>query len=235
MSESKIYGYCRISTPAQSIDRQIRNIKKDYSSALIITETYTGTTQDRPEWIKLLSHVQSGDTIVFDSVSRMSRNAEEGISDYFALIDKGIVLKFLKEPYIDSDVYLESKADKIALNGSDEDEIFKGLNNYFRRLAAKQIRLAFEQSEKEVSDLRQRTREGIETARRNGKQIGQVSGTHLHVKKKAPVKELIRKYSKDFNGTLSDSECIAILKEKKVGVCRNTYYRYKKELKKEFL
>lgn len=40
----------------------------------------------------------------------------------------------------------------------------------------KQIRIAFEQAEKEVMDLRQRTREGIETAKLNGKQIGQALG-----------------------------------------------------------
>ena len=139
--EPIIYGYCRISTPTQSIDRQVRNIKKDYPSAHIIMDTYTGTTQNRRKWGWLLSQVCPGDTIVFDSVSRMSRNAEEGVSEYFALIERNITLKFLKEPYINSDVYLESKADKIELTGSDEDEIFKGLNNYFHRLAAKQIRI----------------------------------------------------------------------------------------------
>ena len=38
----KIYGYCRISTPPQYIERQIRNIKKDYHNAIIIEEVYTG-------------------------------------------------------------------------------------------------------------------------------------------------------------------------------------------------
>ena len=36
-----IYGYCRISTKKQSIERQIRNIKERYSDATIIEETYT--------------------------------------------------------------------------------------------------------------------------------------------------------------------------------------------------
>ena len=41
----------------------------------------------------------------------------------------------------------------------------------------------FEQSEKEVEDLHQRTREGMETARLNGKQIGMVKGTKLVTKR----------------------------------------------------
>lgn len=46
-----MYGYCRISTKQQSIDRQIRNIKSSYDKAVIIQEVYTRTKQDRPEWI----------------------------------------------------------------------------------------------------------------------------------------------------------------------------------------
>ena len=46
-------------------------------------------------------------------------------------------------------------------------------------LAKEQIRLAFDQAEKEVEDLHQRTREGIQTARLNGKQIGQRQGAKL--------------------------------------------------------
>jgi DNA invertase Pin-like site-specific DNA recombinase len=85
---------------------------------------------------------------------------------------------------------------------------------------------AFEQSEKEVQDLRQRTREGIETARLNGKQIGTAKGTIFETKKSHAVKPMILKYSKDFNGTLSDKECMKL-----IGLANNTYYKYKHELK----
>lgn len=222
----KIFGYARISRPQQSIDRQIRNIKTEYPDAVIVQEAYTGTKMDRPEWNKLYKNVRTGDSIVFDSVSRMSRTADEGVRIYFELYGKGVNLIFLKEKYINTEVYAENLKDKIELQGTDEDEIFKGLNNYFRKLAEKQIRIAFEQAEKEVQDLRQRTKEGLETARLNGKQIGQVAGIKLHVKKKAPAKEKILKYSRDFGGTLSDVECMKV-----IGLSKNTYYKYKKELR----
>lgn len=65
----QIYGYCRISTPQQNIERQVRNILSMYPTAHIIREVYTGTTyQGRRELDKLLHTVQAGDTIVFDSV-----------------------------------------------------------------------------------------------------------------------------------------------------------------------
>ena len=75
-----IYGYCRISTKKQNIDRQERNILAAYPGAYIMKEVYTGTRSDRPEWGRLMRQVEQGRVarIVFDSVSRMSRNAEEG-------------------------------------------------------------------------------------------------------------------------------------------------------------
>ena len=227
MSEKgRVYGYARISRPQQSIDRQIRNIKAEYPSAVIIQEAFTGTKMDRPEWNKLYKKLKTGDTVIFDSVSRMTRNASKGVQIYFELYEKGIQLVFLKEHYIDTSVYAENMKDKIELHGTDEDEIFKGLNNYFRKLAEKQIRIAFEQAEKEVQDLHQRTREGIEIARLNGKQIGQKSGNVLTIKKKAPAKEIIRKHCKDFGGSLTDPEAMELAK-----VSRNTFYKYKKEIR----
>lgn len=217
-----IYGYCRISRPTQSIERQIRNILKSYPDAAIFQEAYTGTKMERPEWQKLLRRVRSGDTIVFDSVSRMSRNADDGCEAYFDLFNQGVRLKFLKEPYIDTDIYKDQLGDKIALTGSDEDEIFKGLNNYFRTLARRQIRIAFEQAEKEVTDLQQRTAEGIETARRNGKQIGQRPGAKLLTKKSQQAIKIILEYSKSFGGQLDDDNC-----RKLCGCSRNSYYKYK--------
>lgn len=84
---------------------------------------------------------------------------------------------------------------------------------------------AFDQAQKEVDDLHDRTKEGIETARLNGKQIGQVKGTKLVTKKSIEMKEKIRKMSDTFNGNMKDKEVIEILK-----ISRNTYYKYKKEM-----
>lgn len=225
----KIYGYTRISRNTQKIERQIQNILKEYPDAIIKQEAYTGTKiEGRKEFKKLLENVEPGDIIVFDSVSRMSRNSDEGVKTYFELFEKGIKLIFLKEHYIDTDVYAENLKDKIELQGTDEDEIFKGLNNYFRKLAERQIRIAFDQAQKEVDDLHVRTSEGMREAKKKGKQIGQVEGAKLNVKKKEPIKKEIKSKSKDFEGTYSDKDLIKVL-----GVARNTYYKYKKELAAE--
>lgn len=223
-----IYGYCRISTKQQRIERQIRNIKSQYDTAVIVTEVYTGTKQDRPEWNKLYRKVKSGDTIVFDSVSRMSRDAEEGFALYEDLYNKGVELIYIKEPHINTSTYKKALQNNVSMTGTNVDYILEGVNKYLMALAKEQIKLAFEQSEKEVKDLHQRTKEGIETARLNGKQIGQKQGAKLVTKKSVESKKLIQKHSKDFDGALSDVDCMKL-----IGLARNTYYKYKKEIKEE--
>ena len=230
-----VYGYCRISTPQQNIERQVRNITATYPAAHIVREVYTATAcRGRQELDKLLHCVQPGDTIVFDSVSRMSRSAEEGCALYEELYARGVNLCFLKEPHINTDTYKQALQRQI--NSSPEtgsaatDRFVSGvmdaLNRYTADLAAEQIRLAFAQAQKEVDDLHQRTREGIMTARLNGKQIGQQPGRRLHIKKADTAKALIQKHSRDFGGTLSDADCIKL-----IGIARNTYYKYKRELR----
>ena len=229
-----IYGYCRISTKKQSIDRQIRNIKAAFPEAVIIEESYTRTSVNRPEWNKLHRQLRENDIIIFDSVSRMSRNASEGFLLYKELFERNVSLVFLKERHIDTEAYREAMKGIISQTFASGDvatdelvnSIMAAINKFMMNKVEQDIYKAFEQSEKEVQDLRQRTREGIETARLNGKQIGTAKGTIFETKKSHAVKPMILKYSKDFNGTLSDKECMKL-----IGLANNTYYKYKRELK----
>ena len=226
-----IYGYVRISTRQQNIERQIRNIKNEYENenVKIIEEVYTGTKiEGRKEFNNLLKKLKEGDTVVFDSVSRMSRNAEEGFEIYKELFEKGINLVFLKEKHINTDTYKQALSNNIQMTGTLVDSILEGINTYLLALAQQQIKLAFEQSEKEVTDLQQRTREGLKTAKLEGKTLGRKEGSKVTTKKSIEKKKEIQKYSKDFNGTLNDIDTM-----KMTELSRNTYYKYKKELFQE--
>lgn len=189
---------------------------------------YTGASITRPEWLKLYQILKSGDTVVFDSVSQMSRNAEEGFSLYEDHYHKGIRLVFLKEHHIDTETYKKALSGSIAMTGTNVDFILKGINEYLMDLAKEQIKLAFEQSEKEVADLHQRTREGLVTAKLNGKQVGRKKGTGFETKKAKAAKEKIRIHCKAFGGTLDDVECMKL-----TGLARNTYYKYKRQIREE--
>lgn len=224
-----IYGYVRVSTDKQNIDRQIRNILAVDASAKIYQEIFTGTkTTGRREFQKLLNKVQSGDTIIFDSVSRMSRNAAEGFELYKKLFDDGVNLVFINEPYINTDVYKATRDALVPMTNTDVDLILAGVNQYLMKLAEKQVELAFEQAQKERDDLSERTRQGLQTAKLNGKQLGRAKGTVVVTKKSDESKKKILKYSKAFGGDLSDKDLIKLLE-----IDKNTYYKYKKELKRQ--
>ena len=229
-----IYAYCRVSTKHQRIARQITNITELYPKAVIIREFYTGTKQDRPNWNKLIEQIKTGDTIVFDSVSRMSRNAQEGFKDYKALYQRGIHLVFLNEPLINTSVFDSTKSNLLSIQvetGNEAvDNFFKGnvrlINEFLMALAEEQIKAAFEQSEKEVTDLHSRISQGMREAKRNGVHIGLTKGTTLTTKKSIECKAIIKKHSKDFGGSLEDPDVIKLC-----GCSRNSYYKYKKEIK----
>lgn len=228
----KEYAYARISRKTQKIERQIENLTKSYPNARIYQEAYTGTkTEGRKEFKRMLAVVKPGDTIIFDSVSRMSRNADDGIKLYMDLYDKDVNLVFLKESYINTDVYKESIQQTIDTTGNEIADIYiQATNKVIKLLAEQQIRKAFEQAEKEVQDLHERTKEGIREAKRKGKQVGRVTGMTVTTKKSLEAKRLMREYSRDFGGTLNDIDTMTQIRARVGKLSRNSYYKYKKEL-----
>lgn len=231
-----IYGYIRVSTPQQNPDRQIRNILRKYPDAELFQDMYTGTKIERPAFFKLLRQVKSGDTIIFDEVSRMSRSAEEGIALYRELYQKGITLEYLKEPQINTETYKQSLKHTLRVNvdtGNQATDAFMtrildAINEYILDLAEQQIRQAFNQAQAEVDYLHKRTSEGIRAAQARGVHVGAPKGSVYHVKKADEAKEIIRKHCRTFGGSLTDSET-----RKLAGVSANTYYKYKRELRIE--
>lgn len=210
----------------QNIERQERNIKAVCPSAIVIKEAYTGTKiQGRKGLDRIISNIKKGDTIIFDSVSRMRRNAEEGFELYQDLYNMGVELRFLKEPHINTQTYKAAMKTSIPMTGTAVDLILQGVNSYLLELAKSQIYLAFQESQQEVEYLHERTREGLITAKLNGKRVGTPKGSKLTIKKAAPAKAVIKMHNKSFGETLSDSETAKL-----AGISRNTFYKYKREI-----
>ena len=231
-----IYGYVRISTRQQSLDRQKDNIKSRYPTAYIVEEIYTGTSLHRPKGEALYKQLKAGDTVVFDEVSRMSRDAKEGFALYKELYLKNVNLAFLKEPHLDTSSYKAalnkaSLATGVSINTgkASSDNLMMGMVALIRQFllekADEDIKLAFERSQQEVDYIHERTREGMAQARLHGRQIGREKGKLYETQKSKTSKEDIQKMAKAFGGQYSDKDCIRILK-----LSKNTYYKYKKEL-----
>lgn len=228
-----LYAYCRVSTERQSLKRQMDNILAArggaYRNAKFFMDKSTGNTLDRPEWNKLYRRLKPGDTVVFDSVSRLSRDAEAGTALYQELYARGINLIFLNEPHCDTDCYKKAVAASVPATGNEIADIYiEATNKVLMVLAGQQVAIAFEQAEKERLDICMRVKDGMRAAklaaaeRGEEKRYGLARGTKLVTRKSVAAKEVIQKHSKDFSGTLKDSDVIKL-----AGISRNTYYSYK--------
>lgn len=225
-----IIGYARISRISQNIDRQIENLKEYSKDIIIFQEAFSSKTLDRPQFQKMLNFIDKElkkgykVKIVFDSVSRMSRDAEEGSNLYFELNEKGIDLVFLNEPHINTSSY--RKALELSLpetNNEMIEAILKGIKEAFRIKAKEDIKLAFGQAEKELLDIRERTKQGLREAKAKGKQIGRKEGAQVETKRSIEVKEKLLKHSKKFGGSMTDKEFMEAF-----NVSKTTLVKYKR-------
>lgn len=229
-----MYGYVRVSTKQQKTQRQIDNIKSYNAEAIIFEEKQSGKDiEGRAVFRKLLDKVRSGDTIIFDEVSRMSRNAEEGYNLYMELMNNEINLIFIKERHIDTDEYkrrTQKHLQRITSSNEKMDKLINGIlelvEEFERDNLKDNIKLAFEQAEHERQFLIKRVTEG---KAKSDKHQGRPEGSqNINSEKADYIKKIILEQSKDFEGKFSDAK---IMREYLNGIARNTYYKYKRELK----
>lgn len=148
-----IFGYARVSTEAQNLDRQLDALKK-YGVDVIYNEKMTGTKKDRPELSKLLERITEGDTVVIESLSRLGRSTKDLIELTELLKSKGVRLVSLKES-IDTD----SSTGKLLFT----------------------LMSAIAQFERDT--IADRTREGLRSARARGRTGGRPKTNHDNIKK----------------------------------------------------
>ncbi len=91
-----IFGYARVSTEQQNLDRQLDMLQK-YGVDFIYNEKMTGTKRNRPELEKLLERLTDGDTVVVESLSRLGRSTKDLIWLMETFNSKGVNLVSLKE------------------------------------------------------------------------------------------------------------------------------------------
>ncbi len=148
-----IFGYARVSTDAQNLDRQLDALKK-YGVDVIYNEKMTGTKKDRPELNKLIERITKGDTVVIESLSRLGRSTKDLIELTELFKGKGVRLVSLKEA-IDT----ESSTGKLLFT----------------------LMSALAQFERDT--IADRTREGLRSARSRGRTGGRPKTNHDNIKK----------------------------------------------------
>lgn len=148
-----VFGYARVSTEAQNLDRQLDALEQ-YGVDMIYNEKMTGTKKNRPELTKLLDRITEGDTVVVESLSRLGRSTKDLIELTETFQSKGVNLVSLKES-IDTN----SPTGKLLFT----------------------LMSAIAQFERDV--IADRTREGLESARARGRNGGRPKADAEQVKK----------------------------------------------------
>ena len=90
------FGYARVSTEQQNLDRQLDALNK-YGVDIIFNEKMTGTKRNRPELMKMLDRITEGDTVVVESLSRLGRSTKDLIELVELFNQKNVHLVSLKE------------------------------------------------------------------------------------------------------------------------------------------
>lgn len=148
-----VFGYARVSTEAQNLDRQLDALEK-YGVDIIYNEKMSGTKKNRPELTKLLDRITEGDTVVVESLSRLGRSTKDLIELTETFQSKGVNLVSLKES-IDTN----SPTGKLLFT----------------------LMSAIAQFERDV--IADRTREGLKAARARGRTGGRPRADPEQVKK----------------------------------------------------
>lgn len=133
------YGYARVSTQSQELNRQLDILEK-YSCDKIYTEKMTGTKASRPELNKLKENVREGDTIIVESWSRLGRSTRD-------LID---LVEFFYEKKVNV-ISAKEKFDTSTPQGKLMLTVFQAFAEFERDLIV------------------QRTKEGLKSARARGR------------------------------------------------------------------
>lgn len=100
-----VYGYCRVSTKGQmdgnSIEEQTTEIKKYYSNAEIVIESYSGA-KERTIFNKLLQKLVKNDVLVVTKLDRFCRTVKEGLNYIDKLINNGVKIHILNMGLIEN-------------------------------------------------------------------------------------------------------------------------------------
>tara|TARA_R110000751_G_scaffold84717_5_gene169365 strand:+ start:46471 stop:47082 length:612 start_codon:yes stop_codon:yes gene_type:complete len=186
-----VFGYARVSTVEQSLDLQLDAfLKEGIEQKNIYTDKVSSTKEERKSLAKLLDYVREGDTIVVWKLDRLARSLIHFTKLMQKLDEKGVKFRSIIESFIDT------------TKKSSQSEF---IINIFAALA---------QLERDI--IIERTKAGLESAKRRGKVLGAPKGISKKNQQKAVLCE---EYFKE--GKLTVSEIC-----ERLDISRATYYKY---------
>lgn len=181
-----IFGYARVSTSSQNIENQI-TLLKEKGCEKIFTDIASGVREDRAGLKEMISQLRKDDVILVYKTDRIFRSLKNMIDLIEQFNQKGVLFKSITEPAFDT----------TSANGKFIIQIFGAVAEFERNL------------------ISERTKSGLDGARRRNKLLGRPKG---------PSQESIEKYQ--YAKHLYDNKNIPIEKAcKQAGISKATFYR----------
>jgi DNA invertase Pin-like site-specific DNA recombinase len=134
-----ILGYARVSTSEQNLDGQ-RDALEKAGAGRLYADTITGTARHRPELDRLLDQLRAGDVVVVTKYDRLTRSLKDLLETVEIIKAKGAGFRSLAE-----DIDTTTPAGQLVFH------VFASIAQFERERIA------------------ERTREGLEAARRRGR------------------------------------------------------------------
>lgn len=214
------WGYARVSTKGQVLDRQIEALEKyGVSKSNIVTDKATGKTfEDRPNYHKLVGSadeigiLRKGDVLVIKELDRLGRNRAQVKEQLELLKEKGIRVKVLDVPTTLIDI------------NENQEWLIEMINNILIEVLgsiAEQERIKINTRQREGINAMPLNKEGVRVSTKQGR------GKYGRPKLELP-KNFADVYARTRSGAITNVEAMAIL-----GIKRATFYKYVKQLKEQ--
>lgn len=152
-----IYGYARVSSRDQNLDRQLDALRNfPVKERHIYADKASGATFERPRYKTLQNRLTAGDVLVVMSVDRLGRNYEEILEQWRYLVHhKRVDIVVIDMPLLDTRA---------------SNELVQGITGVFISDIMLQLLSYVAQVERE--NIKQRQAQGIAAARARGKRFG---------------------------------------------------------------
>lgn len=205
LSNVKTFAYIRVSSKDQNEARQVDTmLELGVHERDIYIDKLSGRDTERPQYQALKAVVRPGDTIIFDSITRMSRNMTDIKNEYDSFKQTGVLLKFVNEPMLNTETI------------NQDDTMQRAVSDIILTLLS-----AF--AEKERDDIRKRQAEGIASARKRGQHLGRprIGYDTLDDQQRALFHDEYKRWK--------DGQQTAVQTFKNVGLTKSTFYKVVRE------
>ena len=198
-----MFGYARVSTKEQNLDRQIDALKQfGINERDIITDKASGKNLDRQGYQAVRNTMlRSGDILVVKSLDRLGRNKADIKNELEYYKDNNIRVKVLDIPTT------------LVELPSGQEWVFDMINNIL-------IEVLSSIAEEERNTIKTRQAEGIAAAKSRGVALGR--------KRSVPYEDFKKVYARVLNGEIRPVDCM-----KELAISKPAYYRYRDEYSKE--